>query len=86
MRECDVAVVSAPLNEHTVGMIGEEQLGLLGADGVLINVGRGPLVCEQALNNALADNVIRAAAIDVWYRYRPPTAGARRAISRSPPT
>ena len=69
MRECDVAVVSAPLNEHTVGMIGEEQLRLLGAAGVLINVGRGPLVTEQALNNALADNVIRGAAIDVWYRY-----------------
>ncbi|MGO4442141.1 2-hydroxyacid dehydrogenase [Mycobacterium sp. 2YAF39] len=69
MSECDVAVVSAPLNEHTVGMIGEEQLRLLGADGVLINVGRGPLVQEQALYDALADGVIRAAAIDVWYRY-----------------
>ena len=69
MDECDVAVVSAPLNEHTVGMIGDEQLRLLGADGVLINVGRGPLVQELALNTALADRVIRAAAIDVWYRY-----------------
>jgi hypothetical protein len=26
LRECDVAVVSAPLNEHTEGMIGAEQL------------------------------------------------------------
>ena len=69
MQQCDVAVVSAPLNEHTVGMIGDEQLRFLGPDGVLINVGRGPLVQEQALNNALADKVIRAAAIDVWYRY-----------------
>lgn len=69
MQECDVAVVSAPLNEHTVGMIGEEQLRMLGADGVLINVGRGPLVDEQALYEALAERVIRAAAIDVWYRY-----------------
>ncbi len=69
MRECDVAVVSAPLNEHTVGMIGAEQLRLLGADGVLINVGRGPLVQEQALYDALSSGVIRAAAIDVWYHY-----------------
>ena len=30
MRECDVAVVSAPLNEHTVGMIGDAQLRALG--------------------------------------------------------
>ena len=69
MHECDIAVVSAPLNEQTAGMIGAEQLRLLGRDGVLINVGRGPLVQEQALYDALAVGVIRAAAIDVWYRY-----------------
>lgn len=82
MLECDVAVVSAPLNEHTAGMIGEEQLRLLGADGVLINVGRGPLVAEQALYDALAGNVIRAAAIDVWYQY--PTIGGIGAPSNLP--
>jgi phosphoglycerate dehydrogenase-like enzyme len=30
LRECDVAVVSAPLNEHTERMIGAEQLRALG--------------------------------------------------------
>jgi phosphoglycerate dehydrogenase-like enzyme len=69
LTQCDVAVVSAPLNEHTEGMIGVEQLRALGSDGVLINVGRGPLVQEQALYDALSAGVIRAAAIDVWYRY-----------------
>ncbi|MCV7278325.1 hydroxyacid dehydrogenase [Mycolicibacterium flavescens] len=69
LRECDVAVVSAPLTEQTTGMIGAEQLRLLGADGVLINVGRGPLVQERGLYDALSGKVIRAAAIDVWYRY-----------------
>jgi phosphoglycerate dehydrogenase-like enzyme len=69
LTQCDVAVVSAPLNEHTEGMVGVEQLRALGSDGVLINVGRGPLVQEQALYDALSAGVIRAAAIDVWYRY-----------------
>jgi phosphoglycerate dehydrogenase-like enzyme len=69
LTECDVAVVSAPLNEHTKGMVGATQLRALGGDGVLINVGRGPLVQERALYEALAGGVIRAAAIDVWYRY-----------------
>jgi len=69
LTECDVAVVSAPLNEQTEGMIGAAQLRALGADGVVINVGRGPLVQERALYDALAGGVIRAAAIDVWYRY-----------------
>jgi phosphoglycerate dehydrogenase-like enzyme len=69
LTECDVAVVSAPLNDQTEGMIGVAQLQALGPDGVLINVGRGQLVQEQALYDALAGKVIRAAAIDVWYRY-----------------
>jgi phosphoglycerate dehydrogenase-like enzyme len=69
MRESDVVVVSAPLNEHTEGMIGTAELTALGSDGVLINVGRGPLVQERALYDALAGGVIKAAAIDVWYRY-----------------
>jgi phosphoglycerate dehydrogenase-like enzyme len=69
LTECDVAVVSAPLNERTAGMIGAAQLRALGSDGVLINVGRGQLVQERALYEALAEGVIRAAAIDVWYRY-----------------
>ena len=69
LRECDVAVVSAPLNQRTEGMIGAPQLQALGPDGVLINVGRGLLVQERALYDALAGGVIRAAAIDVWYRY-----------------
>lgn len=67
--ESDIAVVSAPLNEHTVGMIGATQLRALGSDGVLINVGRGPLVDEAALYGALSGGVIGGAAIDVWYRY-----------------
>lgn len=74
MAECDVAVVSAPLNEHTKGMIGADQLKALGPEGVLINVGRGPLIQEQALYDALAGGVIKGAAIDVWYRY--PTNGS----------
>lgn len=69
MTECDIVVVSAPLNRHTEGMIGAAQLQALGPDGVLINVGRGPLVQEQALYDALAARVIKGAAIDVWYRY-----------------
>ncbi|OFB42377.1 hydroxyacid dehydrogenase [Mycolicibacterium sp. (ex Dasyatis americana)] len=72
MTESDVVVVSAPLTAQTEGMIGAEQLRALGADGVLINVGRGPLVAERALYDALLEGSIRAAAIDVWYRYPGP--------------
>lgn len=65
----DIVVVSAPLTGRTRGMIGADELTRLGRDGVLVNVGRGPLVQEQALFDALSRNVIAAAAIDVWYQY-----------------
>jgi phosphoglycerate dehydrogenase-like enzyme len=69
MVESEVVVVSAPLTEHTVGMIGAGELAALGPDGVLINVGRGPLVVERALYEALSGRTIAGAAIDVWYQY-----------------
>jgi phosphoglycerate dehydrogenase-like enzyme len=73
MKESDVVVVSAPLTDRTAGMIGAAELEQLGAHGILINVGRGPLVDERSLYEALRDNVIGGAVIDVWYRY--PTGG-----------
>jgi phosphoglycerate dehydrogenase-like enzyme len=69
MIESDVVVVSAPLTEQTVGMIGTHELAALGPSGVLINVGRGPLVVESALYEALSTRTIAGAAIDVWYHY-----------------
>ena len=69
MRESDVVVVSAPLTPETEGMIGAAELAALGPDGALVNVGRGPLVDESALYEALRDRAIRGAALDVWYRY-----------------
>jgi phosphoglycerate dehydrogenase-like enzyme len=69
MTEADVVVVSAPLTERSVGMIGPDELSALGSTGVLINVGRGPLVVEEALYRALSEGAIAGAAIDVWYQY-----------------
>lgn len=82
MQASDVVVVSAPLTERTTGMIGTEQLRALGPDGVLINVGRGPLVVEDALYEALSARSIAGAAIDVWYRY--PDSGGHAAPSAKP--
>ncbi|WP_338885982.1 2-hydroxyacid dehydrogenase [Rhodococcus sovatensis] len=69
MAEADIVVVSAPLNDGTAGMIGAPQLAKLGGAGVLINVGRGPLVQQEALYEALASGALGSAAIDVWYDY-----------------
>ncbi|MFW0797187.1 2-hydroxyacid dehydrogenase [Gordonia sp. CPCC 205515] len=82
MKESEVVVVSAPLTDRTTGLIGAAELEALGPDGILVNVGRGPLVVEQALFDALRDNVIGGAAVDVWYRY--PTSGDRAEPSALP--
>jgi len=42
------------------------------SDAVLINVGRAPVIAEEALYNALAGKRIGGAFLDVWYGY--PTA------------
>ena len=82
MAESDVVVISAPLNERTVGIIGAVQLRALGPTGVLINVGRGPLIVESALYEALSARIIAGAAIDVWYKY--PDSDGRGAPSELP--
>lgn len=69
LSESDVVVLSAPLTPATESMLGRRELRLIGPDGVLVNVGRGPLVDERALYESLRDGHLRAAAIDVWYRY-----------------
>ena len=67
----DVLVVSAPLTPGTTGMIGRTQLTALGSDGVLINVGRGPLVDQKALTHALQTGQIAGAALDVLEKEPP---------------
>ena len=55
----------APLNPNTVGMISENELGLMKKQALLVNTARGGLVDEAALANALLKGVIAGAAIDV---------------------
>ncbi|MEV4034689.1 2-hydroxyacid dehydrogenase [Streptomyces umbrinus] len=76
----DVVVVSVPLSERTTGLIGAPELARMGGSAVLVNVGRGPVVDEDALYAALRDGVIGGAAIDVWYDY--PASGNTGAPSR----
>jgi phosphoglycerate dehydrogenase-like enzyme len=62
----DDLVLTAPLDDHTRGMIGAEQLALLPRGARLVNVGRGELIDEPALVEALRSGHIGAAALDVF--------------------
>lgn len=65
-RESDVVTLHLRLSERTEGVVGEDELRLLGPDGVLVNTARGPLVDEAALIRALEGGWIRGAALDVF--------------------
>lgn len=62
----DHVVLACPLTAETERMIGENELERMDDDAVLVNVGRGRLIDEAALVTALEQNVIRAAALDVF--------------------
>lgn len=64
-------IIAIPLTAETTVMIGSEELNLLGKDGFLVNVARGGVVDQKALYDALSQNKIAGAAIDVWYTYKP---------------
>ena len=65
----DAYVVSLPLTPETTGLVGREAFAAMRPDAVIINVGRGPTVDEQALFDALEQRRIGGAIIDTWYRY-----------------
>jgi phosphoglycerate dehydrogenase-like enzyme len=68
LEQCDYVVVSAPLTAETKGMIDAAALARMKRDAVLINVGRGPVIEEQALVAALSANLLKGAALDVFDR------------------
>jgi len=63
---CDYVFVATPLTPATQGMIGEAELNAMKPTAVIVNVGRGPVIVEQALITALKAGRIRGAALDVF--------------------
>jgi phosphoglycerate dehydrogenase-like enzyme len=66
ISRCDYVVVSAPLTSETRGMLGEAEFAAMKPMAVVINVGRGPVINEQAMIGALSSGRIRGAALDVF--------------------
>ncbi len=64
---CDYVVISLPLNKYTRHMINEKTLSLMKPSTLIINIGRGEIIDQDALIKALNEGVIRGAAIDVTY-------------------
>jgi phosphoglycerate dehydrogenase-like enzyme len=66
LRQSDYVVLSAPVTPETTGMIGRKQLEAMKPKACLVNVGRGQLIDEAALVEALRGRKISGAALDVF--------------------
>jgi len=66
LQKSDYISIHIPLNDATRNMISYEELEKMKKDAFLINTSRGGIVDEEALYNALRNNKLRGAALDVY--------------------
>lgn len=65
LKTSDIVSVHAPLNENTLDLMDKEAFAKMKNSAIFINVGRGPIVVEEDLADALEKGEIAAAGLDV---------------------
>ncbi|ARF16100.1 2-hydroxyacid dehydrogenase [Sporosarcina ureae] len=66
LKESDYVLLVIPLTEETRGMIGSEQFRLMKSSAIFLNISRGGTIIEEDLIDALQQNEIAAAGLDVF--------------------
>jgi phosphoglycerate dehydrogenase-like enzyme len=66
LRECDYVVAAAPLTKETHHMISDSEIAVMKPNAVIINIGRGPVIDQAALVQALTEKRIKGAGLDVF--------------------
>ncbi|MBS1203569.1 MAG: D-glycerate dehydrogenase [Proteobacteria bacterium] len=66
LQESDFVCLVLPLTEETHHLIGKTQFAMMKKSAIFINAGRGPVVDENALVEALQNGEIHAAGLDVF--------------------
>jgi D-3-phosphoglycerate dehydrogenase len=70
ISKSDFIVVTCPLNQDTHHLFDRARIGSMKPTAWLVNVGRGPVVQETALVEALRERRIAGAMLDVYEHYR----------------
>ena len=65
LAKSDIISIHAPLNEHTEGLMDKAAFAKMKKTCIFLNLGRGPIVVEQDLYEALESGKVSAAAVDV---------------------
>ncbi|MEM8737906.1 MAG: D-2-hydroxyacid dehydrogenase [Planctomycetota bacterium] len=73
ITQSDVLTLHCPLTDQTAGMINTQRLAKMKHNALLINTGRGALIDESALRQALEENRLGGAALDVLNSEPPPS-------------
>lgn len=81
LEKSDFVVLTLPHTPETEGIIGAAQLARMKSTATLINVGRGALIDEDALADALQNGGIDMAGLDVYRREPLPEASPLRGLS-----
>ncbi|HEY2778733.1 MAG TPA: D-2-hydroxyacid dehydrogenase [Gaiellaceae bacterium] len=66
LPRADSVVVTLPLTDETRGMFDRRRIDLMKRGAIFVNIGRGPVVDEVALIDALRSGHLRGAALDVY--------------------
>lgn len=66
LKRSDIVTIHCPLNDQTNGLFDEKAFAKMKKTAVLVNVARGAVVSDQALADALMQNEIAAAGLDVY--------------------
>lgn len=66
LKDSDIVSIHAPLNERTSGLIGRKELEMMKPSAYIINMGRGGIVVEQDLAQAVDNGTIAGAGLDVF--------------------
>ncbi len=65
LSQSDILSIHAPLNEYTENLLDDTAFQKMKSNAILLNLGRGPIINEAALVNALKEKQIAAAGLDV---------------------
>ncbi len=68
LEESDFIIVASPLNDETRGRFGLKEFRRMKRTAVIVNVGRGPIIKEKELAEALREGIIWGAGLDVYER------------------
>lgn len=66
LPECDYVVVAAPLTPYTRHLLSTPEFAVMKKGAIVLNVGRGPVIHEAALVEALQSGHLGGAALDVF--------------------